>query len=232
MKTEQDQIKKYFKLGFLFLGISLLFFNCEKETYVEIPTDELSYNSVSHKFFSLTEIPKVKEFYDKTIAVKNYAKSKNGNIAIFNEEQVLALIDTLKQTNYSIQFVFSDSPKGEFYNLVIGKTAEGNLKKPFILKYVCDEEQKDVFEENNYDMSFFIGSIYLHKFTDFFDLNFFSKTNTPCPPNSSENTDACANQNVNFTGGYGGGIGHNNNGSIGYGNIGYSGGGSNGLYTG
>ena len=200
MKKRKNKLINLLQIGILFFGISFSLWNCEKEPQLEASIIEATESPFSHKIISLEEAPELKEFFNYKIKSKIQAKSTFESIVFFNKERVLAVIDTLQNTNYSLQFVFEDTPNGEFYNLVIGKNPQGDLKTPFILKYVCNENQKSVFIENNFDMNFFIGNISLHRFTDYFASNYFSKTSDPCGPDTSGNEESCANQNVNFTG--------------------------------
>jgi len=83
--------------------------------------------------------------------------------------------------------------------LVVGKTAEGETKEPFVLKYVCDENQLDEFISNNSNFSFFNGIIAFHRYTDFFESGSFYKGGTVCPDNFDANGDpiSCDDLDVN-----------------------------------
>lgn len=242
MKTKKNKLTNFLKLGILFFGISLFLFNCERQDFLEPETIEVSKNLYTSKMVTLKELPKVKTFFDKEIKPNFYAKTDTERIVFFNEQNVLAIIDTLQNANYSVRFTFSDTPVGEFYNLVIGTTTEGTLKTPFILKFVCDEDQQDVFVANDYNMNLFKGSIALHKITDYFSVDYFSKTGNPCDPefDANGNPEPCDATSGNFDG-YGSGDATEGNGPSewnpvggdnGFGDTGNTGGGSNGLDTG
>jgi hypothetical protein len=81
----------------------------------------------------------------------NIFKSSEINGAIFDEDNIMEVIDTLNRTNYSFQFTYPNTPIGTFYNLVVGKTPEGETKTPYVLKYVCDESHLNEFKTNDYN---------------------------------------------------------------------------------
>jgi hypothetical protein len=187
---KKKQIKTYLKNGILFLGISILLWNCEKSDLTETVNSEVSKSLLTQKSVKLYDIPDVKDFLN--LKVKNKFSSKTGalNDAIFDIDNILEVIDTLGNINYTFRFTLPNSSLDTFYNLVVGKTPTGELKTPFVLKYTCDETSLDLYIDNNYNFSFFKGTISLHKYTDFFEQGYFSKTEaTNCPPELDQNGD-------------------------------------------
>ena len=94
----------------------------------------------------------------------------------------MEVIDTLQNTNYSLRFTYPDTPLGEFYNLVIGRTPEGVLKTPFVLKYTCDDNFLEDYIAHDFNMYYFKGMVKMHVYTDFFSVDAFSRTTGSCPP--------------------------------------------------
>lgn len=131
---------------------------------------------------SLSELTDVKKYIDEINPVNGVVRTSEIEGAIFDQDNVLEVIDTLQNTNYSLRFTYPDTPASEFYNLVIGRTPEGDLTTPFVLKYVCDEDFVDNYIANDFDIHYFKGVIKLHKYTDFFSLDAFSRTTDSCPP--------------------------------------------------
>jgi len=122
-----------------------------------------------------------------------------------NYNSILELSDSLNNViSYSIKFVFKNSPKGEFYNLVIGKTKDGNLKKPSILKYSCNKDYVESFVYHNYDMRYFNGTISLYKYQNFFSNTKWSRTSS-----SRDTTDHEVYDETTYTGSGGSGDPYN-----------------------
>ena len=156
---------------------------------------------------SLTEIPIINKKFQSIINGNSRTRINNTNEAIFDYDNILEVIDTLNNANYSFQFRYKDTPISEFYNLVIGKTAAGETTEPFVLKYICDESQIDQFVNSDFNFSNFKGSVSLHKYTDYFQEGQFSKiAGETCPPDVDEFGDPipCETQPIDGSGGGGG----------------------------
>ena len=182
MKMKKQTRNRFFKTGILVLGISLSLWNCNKEELKEgIVLQELDgkYHSSTVK---LDDIYDVKKYLDEIIPRSGIDKTSEIEGAIFDEENVLEIIDTLQNTNYSLRFRFQDTPISEFYNLVVGRTPEGELKIPFVLKYVCNENFLEDYIASGFDIHYFKGTVKMHVYTDFFSIDAFSRTTGNCPP--------------------------------------------------
>ncbi len=212
------------------LGITFLLWNCEKEDFTAPLAIEKETSLYTQKTISISEIPEVKNYLDQKLNTTLFHRVDDENDILFNYESILEVTDTLQNTNYSFQFVFSDSPAGEFYNLVVGRAPTGELKEPLVFRYVCDEEQIDAFVLENYNINYFKGTITLHAYTDFFEQGSFSRTDEPCEPEYDDegNIVGCAETTVNFSGSGGAGHGTSNGDNswspVGPGNGGYGGG--------
>ncbi len=198
-----------------FLGIALLLWNCEKEDFTVPLAIEKETSLYTSRKVSISEIPEVKSYLDEKLNTALFHRVAGENEILFNYESILEVTDTFQNTNYSFRFVFSDSPAGEFYNLVVGRAPTGELKEPLVFRYVCDEEQVDTFVLENYNINYFKGVITLHAYTDFFEQGSFSRTDEPCEPEYDDegNIVGCAETTVNFSGspGVGSGTGYNSN---------------------
>ncbi len=226
----KNQLKNYLKIFALLLGVSVLLWNCEKEQQVyESPQDEVKTSFFKTRTVSISEIPDIKNYLIDKTNDNLFTKSSTIENAIFDEDNIIEVIDTLDYTNYSFRFVYSDTPLGTFYNLVVGKTSEGTPKEPFVLKYKCKDSQLKEYVDNNYDLNYFEGSISLHKYTDFFkkgsilkgggdNCDKYDKYGDPVP---------CIRKNTDDSGSGGGnndsGNGDNNGSSDGNGDVGDSG---------
>lgn len=58
MKTEKNKLKNRLKIGILFLGISLLLWNCEKDEFIEQQSETVRHSQTYQKI-SAKEIPEI-----------------------------------------------------------------------------------------------------------------------------------------------------------------------------
>ena len=126
-------LKKVVPFGILFFGISLLLWNCEKEAFGEHIVLEETASNYHLRIITLDDLHDVKKHLEDLMPQNGSNKTSEIEGAIFDQDHVLEVIDTLQNTNYSLRFTYPDTPSGEFYNLVIGRTPEGALKIPFVL---------------------------------------------------------------------------------------------------
>jgi len=195
----------------LTLLFTLTLINCQQEDDLSDSNqakDEKSPYIVNT--LNISKIPAVIDFLGNTLNSKFTSKNTVLNDAIF-EENVLEVIDTLNNVNYTFIFAYNDTPQGVFYNLVVGKTPEGENKTPYVLKYVCDDAYLDDFIAQKFNFNYFKGTVAIHKYTDFFEVGSFSRTG-PCPPTLDENGEpiSCVTDSVSGTDSGGGGNGDEN----------------------
>ena len=160
--------------------------SCEYNEVFETPQTEATQSLFKVKTVKLEEIPEIKDYLNTKTNNIFYKESTDKDGAIFDIENIMEVIDTLNYTNYSFRFVYPDTPVSIFYNLVVGKTPEGEAKEPFVLKYVCDESHLDEFIINDFNLQYFKGKVGIHKYIDFFEDGNFYKGETYCPPNLDE----------------------------------------------
>ncbi|MBN4048447.1 hypothetical protein JYU17_00575, partial [Flavobacteriaceae bacterium AH-315-O20] len=96
---------------------------------------------------------------------------------------------------------FADTPQGTFYNLIVGKTPTGEAQEPYVLKYTCNQDQLETYLNNNKNFAYFIGTIALHKYTDYFKSGYFNKGNVNCPPTFDEVGDPIPCDDITVNGG-------------------------------
>ncbi len=191
-------MKKIFYYS-LILFITLLS-SCERDNFLENSQAVIAKSSFKVKTVRLSEIPQVRDFIQKKINPTLFEKSTEIDGAIFDNDNILEVIDTLNQTNYTFRFTYLDAPIGTFYNLIVGKTADGVNITPYVLKYVCDDTQLETLIANNFDFRFFKGKVGIYKYTDFFALGSFSKGGINCPENTDENGDPIPCDTINTDG--------------------------------
>ena len=175
-------LKKIVPFGILFFGISLLLWNCEKEEFRGHIVLEETASNYHSRIIALDDIYDVKKHLDDLMPQSGINKTSEVEGAIFDQDYVLEIIDTLQNTNYSLRFTYPDTPLGEFYNLVIGRTPEGVLKTPFVLKYICDDNFLEDYIAHDFNMYYFKGMVKRYVYTDFFSVDAFSRTTGSCPP--------------------------------------------------
>jgi Domain of unknown function (DUF6973) len=209
MKHQTLNTNLLFKITLFFFTLTL--FNCENEDVTADVNQEILVKSIyQQRMVSLTELPEIKNFINTKVSNGIFSRNSNDtNQAIFDVDNILEIIDTLNNTNYSFNFRFHDTPLGEFYNLVIGKTPSGDLKTPFVLKYKCDESQLETYIASGFKFSSFKGDVSFHKYTDFFEPDYFGKEadDTNCPPNLDDVGDPipCDTQTLDGSSNNGGG---------------------------
>ena len=163
----------------------ITFVSCQKEDLKSVQEQEVTTKPLFKKrTVSLTEIPKIKQKVIEKLnpEVFNRTEGSNTNEAIFNADNIVEIADTLNNVNYSFQFRFPDTSISTFYNLVVGETPNGDVLTPFVMKYKCDDAYLDQYIANGLDFQYFVGTMSIHKYTDFFALGEFDRTETQCPP--------------------------------------------------
>ncbi len=158
---------------FIFLVLFGFGISCENEN-ITVQTEQQE-SIFIHNYVQLNEISEINDFLSAKIG-KNISSKDNGlNGAIFDTENILQVIDTLNNTNYSFGFTFPDTNENILYNLVVGVDAEGAKSEPFVIKYIADFEHLEIFKKNESNFENFTGKVQIHKYTDFFVEGTFSK---------------------------------------------------------
>lgn len=169
------------RLAPLYLASVLLFsvINCTKDSFEDIQnfqnTDELltAKSSFQVEYLTTRQVPVfVREVLPSQKGSNAVASANSFNDAasgaVFDEQTIMKVTDTLGNVNYTIRFVFPDTPEHVFYNLIVGKDPQGIMKTPYILRYVSNTETFDNFKASGYKFNHFKGKISVHKYSDFF----------------------------------------------------------------
>lgn len=224
---------KFYLISNLLAVFILSFWQCEKDNISIEPETEKNHFEID--YVKIDEIPLVSNHLNKSLKRDINSKTSVENQPIFDLNHVMAVIDSVNNTNYSISFFIPDTPLGTFYNLVVEKDSTGTLKQLFVLRFESDLDYLEQFVESSYNIDNFKGEIYLHKYTDFFELGSFNKASSYCPPQYDEYGDPiyCERSSVSGSSTGGGGSattggGSNTSGSVG-GTGSYGGNGGRGI---
>ena len=201
MKMKRRSLIKILKTGILIFGISLLLWNCKQDQneFLDTLSIEQVIPNYSQKIVSLTKVPEVEKYLNDKLPKNSFQRTNEETGITMNYDAVLELVDSLENLSYSIRFTFDDSPEGEFFNLVVGKTIEGEFTQPRVLGYVCDEEQVEIFVAHHYDMNYFKGTVSLYNYVTFF--SHAERTKRSRTTTGSINIEPCDQQT--YTGGGG-----------------------------
>ena len=167
----------------LLLLISLT--SCEKETNQAV--EGLPPAPFSNKKYTVDELPNdIKDFYYQlTDQNSNKAEQITDNTidAIFSENSIVGNTDQQNNSNYSVGYVFDDTPENIIYNLVINKDSTGTIVgKKF--KYICNPSDYNNFRTHNFDFKYFVGVTEVSTFsTNNSGRGAFNKSgdDLPCP---------------------------------------------------
>jgi len=104
------------------------------------------------------------------------------DLLIVDENQIVAIIDSLSNTKYSIRFSLPDQPINVLYNLILGTNAENSEINPFVLKYTIDNIE-EVHESDSFDFSKMKGEISEYRLDTFLAYvdSVTGRTNDPVP---------------------------------------------------
>jgi hypothetical protein len=122
---------------------------------------------------SLKDVPEVESYVRSILSIKTNKSVTSKSIndlehgASFDIEKIVETTDSISNKNYSIRFVFDDTPENVFYNLVVNFLPNGQ-KHAFVQKQTCNPENYIAFRNSRYDMNYFNGKIELFYYTAFF----------------------------------------------------------------
>ena len=172
MKNKTNKPTNLFKIIFFFLVISTLLFNCEKENELVIQEQIEAYQPTIN-YLSGNDIPKLVNTITSKVGGKVSAKNKGGDITIntsFGEitfDNVMQVIDSIGNTNYT----FKVSPRipndKVFYNLVINE----NFNEPFIFEYLMSDDFYAGYKNKVFTLQQFSGSIKKYRLTNLKSAN-------------------------------------------------------------
>jgi putative chitinase len=140
----------------------------EENTIVKAPF-QIDYLSANQAPVFVKEMLPSHNRENNVASSNNYTDAETG--AVFDEQTIMKVTDTLGNTNYTIRFGFPHTPERIFYNLIVGRDAQGVMNEPYIVRYVSDSTAFDAFKNSNYDFRKFRGKMTYHKYADFFGTN-------------------------------------------------------------
>ena len=200
-----NKLLKNYPIGiylFFLLFLSVFFFSCENEPLgASDPTNKIKADlPYTTKAMSLKDVPEVESYVRSILSIKTNKSVTSKSIndlehgASFDIEKIVETTDSINNKNYSIRFVFEDTPENVFYNLVINLLPNGQ-KHAFVQKQTCNSENYIAFRNSKYNMKYFKGKIDLYYYTAFFGKKataVLAKTTTsatPCPQSYYPNGD-------------------------------------------
>ncbi|WP_417784761.1 hypothetical protein [Tenacibaculum sp.] len=166
-EKQKKKIAKFLKFGALLFGISLSLWNCENEDKIVINQTK----QVENKKISTITFNKLPENVLNTISEINPStsnkKENNFNLLEINQEQIIKIVDSLKNVSYSLKFTLKNTPENILYNLILATDKNNIAKEPYILKYTIDN-LKDIKTENtNINFSKMKGIIERYSYQSF-----------------------------------------------------------------
>lgn len=215
------KLKKLFTL-FLLAFICIHLLQCDSsDEYLE--TEEYSSSEIRKtQRISMKELPNnlsLNVERMKTFSRDN--RSDFDDIIIFDESQVIELIDAYDNIKYSVKFNIADQEQNVLYNLILGYSSDMQETTPYIVKYTI-ENLDEVYSEDSVDFTKMEGK--LTKFTLNNFLNFLENRTTqdtdptvvdnPCPDhtiNNPNNNTGNTGSNNSSGSGPGGSNNHNPN---------------------
>ncbi|AMC11420.1 hypothetical protein Lupro_09160 [Lutibacter profundi] len=204
-KKRKEKKQQTFKKVIFLLGISLLLWNCNKEVSIEPLNGELNVLGTKIGYIIGKDIPEIINVltaYTGKISSKKaiYSKTLSYKKARIDIESILKVKDYNSIVNYTFNIIIDDAPENEFYNLVINEQPNGELKLPYVTKYVVDNDALANYLANNKDFRYFKGKNYTMSFNSFFDnYDTSGKSLSDCPPDETtiNNTNTGGNGNFN-----------------------------------
>lgn len=165
-------MKKPTVFNYLFVFIVLSIFSCEKEVEenkIDYINSILIKSNLSSSIVNLEDIPEITDFIANVSGVDVFEKKgKEKRDIIFSKLNITKVSDSLGKVNYSIPFIYDDSPENIFYNLIVPLNSKGKPMTPFVLQYKMDENYIEQYENNGRRFEDFTGEIGLLSHKDFF----------------------------------------------------------------
>ena len=110
-------------------------------------------------------------------------------LLFINQDQIIAVTDSLSNTKYSIKFRLPNQPDNVLYNLVLGHDYNDQEINPFIIKYTISN-MDEVYADLEADFTKMRGKITTHSYSSL--LNYVENFHTANRNTSSLEEDDCA----------------------------------------
>jgi hypothetical protein len=162
MKMKKTKITTYLKTGILFLGVSLLLWNCEKDEFIETSTTtkEFKYKLKDKNFEQLTKEEKFNDAFKKVFKPeREVVKAKSSSKTVMEERYGFTIDSTLikeissdKYISYTFLIHRDVSDDTYFENLVI--TIDSlDVTRAHIVKYILNSKPIFIEEDNAYTLN-------------------------------------------------------------------------------
>jgi hypothetical protein len=132
MKTKKNKVTNLLKTGILFLGVSLLLWNCEQETVFE----EIEETPIAQVYkFEPKDIPDISSQIENRSRKNVFSRSSNTTEPYWIDDQnILGAIDSLENKSFFYRLYFNNMPTNTFYNIVVTERVDDTID-PFVLAY-------------------------------------------------------------------------------------------------
>lgn len=188
----KQKLQKFTRATFFFLIIALI--SCEKDQYENIEQETKAH--FERKFLNSEQLPADLQNYIRQNSTNDAARSNsdsdNFSNAVFIPYDIISMTDEKNITNYSVGFLYEDTPENVFYNLVFNVSPTGQSSKT-VFKYICNPADFENFKSHNFDFKYFVGITEISTVDDTSNKKLVSKQNSgddQCPktyiPSSSD----------------------------------------------
>jgi hypothetical protein len=173
----------------LLVGISFLLTNCEDDSFAPSIDTQLIQPSTEIDYVSSKDVPKVINAItsltgENSFKISNSSKSISYKKSHIDLNSILKVKNSKGVTNYSFNIAVENAPTNEFYNAVVKEFPNGNIKEPYVIKYVVDHDALAAFLANDRNFRYFKGKKHILSFNRFFNsINGLSNKSSsdPCP---------------------------------------------------
>ena len=175
-------MKNYLKIGILIIGISFLITNCQKENINPVNQAEIERNNYLSSYISGEKIPEIINLLEpknKTSSKSTIISDSFGEISL---ENILEVIDTLGNKNYSFTLTPKTPKPNSIFNLVINSSNQ--TTEMAIFEYRMAPSFAQDYHNGLKTFGEFTGSIF--KFPYFSSSNLFAKSSETCVQNIDE----------------------------------------------
>ena len=170
---KKRKLNNYFKFGILLVGILTILVNCDKDNFDDSSSFEdpskpinkaiiVSHNEIPHIIDAVMELTGEKAL-KSAINFKTH-KNRNAHIDI---KKVLKVKNKEGFNNYTFRINVENNSSNVFYNMIVREEVDKKVKKPFIYKYVIDQDALPAFVASGKDMRYFKGMRYLLSYSKF-----------------------------------------------------------------
>lgn len=155
--------RNYFKIGTLLICVFLTFWSCEPDDSVDHELESKTTTLLTFSNLPQNVLNTISELNPKN---KLLGKKKTISLTL-DYQQVIKMIDSFDNSNYSIKFTIPNMPKNVLYNLII-RTNENNIaQKPYIIKYTINNLSEITREDKTIDFVHMKATVKLFSYKKF-----------------------------------------------------------------